>query len=105
MKRPGSGESSPRDEVTIATKFGFRIEGGKINGTDVLKYIRNTPSMKGQPVIVLSDGTMADVATLALTLGVQGTLLKSQCSPEELIKMIRKVLGEDAPSALTPPAP
>lgn len=77
----------------------------KINGTDVLKYIRNTPAMKDQSVIVLSDGTMADVATLALRLGVQGTLLKSQCSPDELINMIRKVLGEDgAPAAPAAPA-
>ena len=76
----------------------------KINGTDVLKYIRSTPRLKALPVIVLSDGTMADVATLALTLGVQGTLLKSQCSPEELIKLIRKVLGEDGTPAPAPAA-
>jgi len=74
----------------------------KINGTDVLKYIRSTPKLKPLPVIVLSDGTMADVADMALRLGVQGTLLKSQCTPDELIKLIRKVVGEDAPPA--PPA-
>lgn len=30
----GRAVKGRRDEVTIATKFGFRIEGGKINGTD-----------------------------------------------------------------------
>jgi CheY-like chemotaxis protein len=78
----------------------------KINGTDVLKYIRSTPKLKMLPVIVLSDGTMADVADMALRLGVQGTLLKSQCTPDELIKLIKKVLGEDAPPAApATPAP
>jgi len=65
----------------------------KINGTDVLKYIRSTPKLKALPVIVLSDGTMADVATIALNLGVQGTLLKSQCNPKILVDTLKTVLG------------
>src|SRR4051812_3065397 len=71
----------------------------KINGTDVLKYIRSTPKLKALPVVVLSDGTLADVADTALRLGVQGTLLKSQCTPDELVQLLKKVSGEGAPPA------
>lgn len=70
----------------------------KINGTDVLKYIRSTPSIKATPVIILSDGSMADVAQSALAIGVEGALLKSRCNPQILIETIRKVLGETSPA-------
>jgi len=72
----------------------------KINGTDVLKYIRSTPALKSLPVIVLSDGSMADVATNALALGVTAALLKSQCNPKTLVQTVKTVLGlpPDAPT-------
>lgn len=65
----------------------------KINGTDVLKYIRSTPHLKTLPVIVLSDGSMADVAQNALALGVTAALLKSQCNPKLLVQTVKTVLG------------
>lgn len=67
----------------------------KINGTDVLKYIRSTPAIKSTPVIMLSDGSMADLAQGALAIGVEGALLKSRCNPQILLETIRKVLGDD----------
>ena len=73
----------------------------KINGTDVLKYIRSTPAIKSMPVVMLSDGSMADLAQGALAIGVEGALLKSRCNPQILLETIRKVLGEEnsAPAA------
>lgn len=70
----------------------------KINGTDVLKYIRGTPAIKSTPVIMLSDGSMADLAQGALAIGVEGALLKSRCNPQILLETIRKVLGEENPA-------
>ncbi|HXE41380.1 MAG TPA: response regulator [Candidatus Baltobacteraceae bacterium] len=70
----------------------------KINGTDVLKYIRSTPMLKSTPVIMLSDGSMADLAQGALAIGVEGALLKSRCNPQILLETIREVLGEGAPA-------
>ena len=69
----------------------------KINGTDVLKYIRSTPMLKSTPVIMLSDGSMADLAQGALAIGVEGALLKSRCNPQILLETIREILGEGAP--------
>lgn len=74
----------------------------KINGTDVLKYIRSTPALKSVPVIVLSDGSMADVAQNALSIGVEGALLKSRCNPQILLETIRNVLGIAPPPASAP---
>jgi CheY-like chemotaxis protein len=65
----------------------------KINGTDVLKYIRSTPALKALPVVVLSDGSLADVAQGALALGVTAALLKSQCNPKILVQTVKTVLG------------
>lgn len=70
----------------------------KINGTDVLKYIRSTPAIKSTPVVMLSDGSMADLAQGALAIGVEGALLKSRCNPQILMETIRKVLGEGNPA-------
>jgi CheY-like chemotaxis protein len=67
----------------------------KINGTDVLKYIRSTPAIKSTPVIMLSDGSMADLAQGALAIGVEGALLKSRCNPQILLETIRKILGQE----------
>jgi chemosensory pili system protein ChpA (sensor histidine kinase/response regulator) len=65
----------------------------KIDGSDVLKYIRSTPAIKTMPVIILSDGSIADVAQRALALGVQGALLKSRCTPKDVIQAVNKVLS------------
>ncbi len=70
----------------------------KINGTDVLKYIRSTDAIKSTPVVMLSDGSMADLAQSALAIGVEGALLKSRCNPQILLETIRKVLGEENPA-------
>lgn len=77
----------------------------KITGTDVLKFIRTTANLKTLPVIMLSEGTIADMANEALALGVQGALLKSRCNPKELVELVKKVLGGEAPeSAVAGPA-
>lgn len=76
----------------------------KINGTDVLKFIRSTPALKSMPVVILSDGSVADVAQGALALGVQGALLKSRCNPQNLIETIQKIWGESPPEPVAPAA-
>jgi CheY-like chemotaxis protein len=65
----------------------------KINGTDVLKYIRKTIDLKTTPVILLSDCNIADLAQNALAIGVEGILLKSQCTAEDLVKTVNDVLN------------
>ncbi|HZF00785.1 MAG TPA: response regulator [Methylomirabilota bacterium] len=65
----------------------------KISGTDVLKYIRSIADLKTIPVIMFSDCSIADLAQGALAIGVEGVLLKSRCTPDELIKTVKDVLN------------
>jgi CheY-like chemotaxis protein len=65
----------------------------EVNGTDVLKQIRASVELKTVPVILLSDCSIADLAQNALAIGVEGILLKSQCTAEELLKTVRDVLN------------
>ena len=63
----------------------------KLNGSDVIKYIRSTPALKSLPVIVLSQASLADQGVTAASLGVDRILYKSQCTPAILIDTINEV--------------
>jgi CheY-like chemotaxis protein len=68
-----------------------------LTGTDVIKYIRSTPTLKSTPVIILSDASKADLAREAIESGVERIFLKSQCTPILLIDAINELLGGTAP--------
>jgi len=107
LKREGFGVEVAEDGLVAMKKLAagkydlmlLDLLMPKINGTDVLKYIRSTPALKAMPVIILSDGSMADVAQDALAIGVEGALLKSTCNPKILVDTVRKILGEPPPVA------
>ena len=82
----------------------------KLSGVDVLKYIRSTPVLKETPVIILSNAHMTKLAQEAAAIGVERALLKSSCTPSQLIAVINDLLSgktvEDDPSnRLGVPAP
>ena len=82
----------------------------KLNGVDVLRYIRSTPELKKTPVIILSNAHMTSLAQAAAEFGVERALLKSSCTPSQLIVVINDLLsgkaGESDPSQrLAVPAP
>ena len=56
----------------------------KLNGVDVLKYIRSTPALKVTPVIILSNAHMTSLAQEAAALGAEKALLKSSCTPSSI---------------------
>jgi CheY-like chemotaxis protein len=71
----------------------------KLNGVDVLKYIRATPELKAIPVIILSNAHMTFLAQEAAAIGAEKALLKSSCTPGRLIEVIQGLLsGEDVES-------
>ena len=82
----------------------------KLSGVDVLKYIRSTPALKATPVIILSNAHMTSLAQEAAALGPEKALLKSSCTPVQLLKVIHSLLsgtaeGEDPSQRLAVPAP
>ena len=68
----------------------------KLNGVDVLKYIRSTPALKETPVIILSNAHMTSLAQEAAAIGAERALLKSSCTPGQLIDVINDLLSGKA---------
>jgi CheY-like chemotaxis protein len=82
----------------------------KLNGVDVLKYIRSTPALKATPVIILSNAHMTSLAQEAAAIGAEKALLKSSCTPIQLLKVINGLLSgvaveSDPTQRLAVPAP
>jgi CheY-like chemotaxis protein len=64
----------------------------KFNGVDVLKFIRAEPELKTIPVIILSNAYLTDLAQAAARLGVELALLKSGCTPAQLLEAVNQLL-------------
>ncbi len=82
----------------------------KMNGVDVLKYIRSTPELKKTPVIILSNAHMTALAQEAAAVGAEKALLKSSCTPGILLAEIKSLLSgtgavNDPTTRLAAPAP
>ena len=71
----------------------------KLNGVDVLKYIRATPALKDTPVIILSNAHMTRLGQEAAAIGAEMALLKSSCTPSKLIDVINDLLSGKAVEA------
>jgi len=67
----------------------------KLNGADVLKFIRSTPALKAIPVILLTNAyvTMTSLAQYAAEIGAEKALLKSSCTPGQLVEVINDILS------------
>lgn len=82
----------------------------KLNGVDVLKYIRSEPGLKATPVIILSNAHMTSLAQEAAAIGAEKALLKSSCTPNQLLTVINSLLHgtglvDDPAHRLAVPAP
>ena len=65
----------------------------RLNGVDVLKFIRAEANLKSIPVIILSNACMSDLADEAAKIGADLALLKSGCTPSQLVVAINNLLG------------
>ena len=65
----------------------------RFNGVDVLKFIRSDPVLKATPVIILSNAFMSDLGQAVAAVGAELTLLKSGCTPAQLVTAAGKLLG------------
>ena len=83
----------------------------KLNGVDVLKYIRSVPTLKETRVILLSNAHKTSVDQAAAEFGVEKALLKSSCTPGQLLVVIndlfkaKAVEPDPAEQQAAPPAP
>lgn len=64
----------------------------KVDGTHVLKYIREQATLKDTKVIILSDATIADSGQGAMALKPDRAFLKSECTLKQLLAAVRDLL-------------
>lgn len=79
----------------------------KLSGIEVLKFIRAESSLKSLPVVIFTNSFMTDLADAASSQGIQRALVKSQCTPETLVQVVREILTGSLvsePTSTPPPA-
>lgn len=76
----------------------------KLNGADVLKFIRTNPELQHTKVIIFTNTYMTDVALAAEKLGADASIFKSRCAPEELVSIIKNLLEGNPATTSSAPA-
>lgn len=66
----------------------------KMHGFEVLKKLKEDPKTKEIPVIILTNLEGANEIEKAIELGAKAYLIKTAYSLKEVIKKIKKVLGD-----------
>lgn len=82
----------------------------KVNGVEVLKFIRSQPHMKALPVIVFSNAFLGKLVEEAWQAGATTCLTKAKCTPDQLLETLRNALENKlappaSPKAAVPPLP
>lgn len=67
----------------------------KLNGVDVVKYVRSHAETAKIPIVIFSNAFMSDLVQRAADAGANIGLLKSSCTPTKLIGVINNVLAGD----------
>jgi CheY-like chemotaxis protein len=93
----------------------------KISGVELIKQFRAEPALKETPIVVFSNTYLTNMVQEAWKAGATKCLSKANCTPRQILDVIRSVIGEvpagaplavpaapvaKAPSAMeTPPPP
>lgn len=77
----------------------------KVDGVQVIKFIRAQPAVQSLPIIVLSNGYAGNLIHEAWKAGANRCLRKAQCSPNQLVSEVRNLLVEvqNAAAKQSPP--
>ena len=63
------------------------------NGAEVLRFIRTDPAFWDTKVVIFSNDCMTEVALEVEKLGADASLLKFTCTIEQLINVVKTLLG------------
>jgi CheY-like chemotaxis protein len=77
----------------------------RLNGVDVLRWVRENPDTRFTRVVVLSNAFLNEIWDKITGLGVQEILLKSSVGPPQLVRTVLKLLDQPAPTAPAPAHP
>lgn len=64
-----------------------------MNGIEILKKLREQEELKSLPVFILTNYDSRDLEKEARELNAEDFILKTNCTPTELIKIIKKKLS------------
>jgi DNA-binding response OmpR family regulator len=76
----------------------------KMTGVDVLKKLRGEPDFEKLPVIVFSNTYLTNLVQEAWKAGATKCLSKANCTPKQVIGVVRSLLGSDGAQSSAPPA-
>ncbi len=76
----------------------------KVNGIDVIRWIRNHQEFQKLPVIVLTNGYVTDLVKHAWEAGATKVLTKSQCTPNVMLEIVNQHLASAPVVIPMPPA-
>ncbi|HXH37788.1 MAG TPA: response regulator [Thermoanaerobaculia bacterium] len=69
----------------------------RVNGVEVLKFIRSNDALRDVPVVVLSSAVAGELVEAARNAGATRVLSKALCSPRHAVDEVRNVLAARIP--------
>jgi CheY-like chemotaxis protein len=70
-----------------------------MNGIEMLTKLKSNPATNAIPVIILTNLADMRIAQMALEKGAVQVIVKSEKEPEEVVAIIKSVIGTDAKPA------
>jgi DNA-binding response OmpR family regulator len=77
----------------------------KLSGVELLKKIRGEPEFKKLPVVVFSNTYLSNMVQEAWRAGATKCLSKANCTPRQLLEVVRSLLPASCPPAPAPAVP
>lgn len=71
----------------------------KLDGTEVLKYIKNNAGLSDKPIIVLSNLESDQIVKECMDLGAREFLVKSDITPQTILDVVNKYLPKGSDPA------
>jgi len=68
----------------------------KVNGIEVLKFIRSQPAMKSLPVVVFSNAYISTMIDEAWKAGASQCLIKAKCTPPQLLQVLSSFVTNES---------
>ena len=75
----------------------------RLNGLDVLRFVRQHPDFKSTRVIIFSNAFLNNTGEQLAALGVDEMALKAAMTPKQIIEMINRILSRPAASETVKP--
>ena len=69
----------------------------RLNGLEIIKRVRAHPTLKGLPILVLSNCYVSDMVREAWKAGANKCISKQNCSPDLVLDTIQELLNPSAP--------